>query len=254
MAQHASQMKKPHRVLKAILLVVIILAAVLAVLAGLVKAKVINPNEPFLKGNVQGVDISEHQGDIDMDTLKAQGIEFVFIKATEGSSHVDSRFAENWANAQASGLPAGAYHFFSFDSPGETQAANFIATVPAYDGMLVPVVDVEWYADKKDNPPDKEDMVRELTAFVEAIEATYGVKPMIYAGNDMWEGFLKDSFSNYRLWASSLHSPYWLFWKDDWSVLQYSDIGELAGYSGHEQYIDLDALAKGVSVDDLRAN
>ena len=252
MPKHATQAKKPHRGLKAFIVIVIILAVLVAVLAGLIKARVINPNEPFLRDGVQGVDISEHQGTVDMDTLKSQGVEFIFIKATEGSSHVDSLFAENWANAQASELPAGAYHFFSFDSPGATQAANFIATVPAYDGLLVPVVDVEWYADKKDNPPAKDDMVRELRTFVDALENAYGVKPMIYAGSDMWKDFLSDSFGDYRLWASSLYSPYWLSWGDEWTVLQYSGRGELAGYSGHERYIDLDVLANGVRVDDLR--
>ncbi|MBQ6455184.1 MAG: hypothetical protein IJJ32_03740 [Eggerthellaceae bacterium] len=252
MAQHASQTKKQHRVLKAFLAIIVILAVVVAVLAGLIKARVINPNEPFLRNGVQGVDISEYQVDVDMDALKSQGIEFVYIKATEGSSHVDSRFAENWANAQASGIPAGAYHFFSFDSPGATQAANFIATVPAYDGMLIPVVDVEWYADKKTNQPAKEDVVRELAAFMDAIEAAYGVQPMIYTGSDLWNDYLKESFSDHRLWASSLYSPYWLSWENEWSVLQYSGRGKLEGYKSHEGFIDLDVLASGVSLDDLR--
>lgn len=253
MPQHASQTKKPHRALKAFLVIVLILAVVLGVLAGLVKARVINPNEPFLHDGVRGVDISEYQVDVDMDALKAQGIEFIFVKATEGSSHVDSRFAENWENAQTSGLPAGAYHFFSYDSPGATQAANFIATVPAYDGMLVPVVDVEWYADKKGNPPAKDDVVRELGAFMDAIEAAYGVQPMIYTSSDVWKAYLVESFGDHLLWASNPYSPYWLSWSGEWSVLQYSGRGELEGYKSHEGFIDLDILASGVSVDDLRA-
>ena len=47
----------------------------------------------------------------------------------------DPRFAANWAGATATELLVGAYHFLSFDSPGETQAANVIATVPR-DGTL----------------------------------------------------------------------------------------------------------------------
>ena len=53
-----------------------------------------------------GVDLSEYQADVDMPGLKEQGIEFVYIKATEGSGHVDSRFAQNWENARECGLPA----------------------------------------------------------------------------------------------------------------------------------------------------
>ena len=90
-----------------------------------------------------GVDLSEYQADVDMPGLKEQGIEFVYIKATEGSGHVDSRFAENWENAQECGLPAGAYHFFSFDSAGKMQAQNYINTVGALRGKQIPAVDVE---------------------------------------------------------------------------------------------------------------
>lgn len=252
MEQQAVQPKKRHRGLKAILAIVIILAAVFGILYGLVKTRVINPNELFVRNGVQGVDISEYQASVDMAELKKQGIEFIFIKATEGSTHVDSRFAINWANAQASGLPAGAYHFFSFDSPGATQAANFIATVPAYDGMLVPVVNVQWYGDKESNPPDRNDFIRELTAFMDAIEQAYGVQPMIYTGSDIWNDYLSERFGDHLLWASSIYSPYWLSWGNEWTVLQYSGRGELSGYGGQERYIDLDVLADGVHVDDLR--
>ena len=74
-------------------------------------------------------------------------MDFAFLKATEGSSLQDVRFAQNWANAQAAGVRVGAYHFFSYDSPGETQADNFISAVPVTPGALPPVVDIEFYGD-----------------------------------------------------------------------------------------------------------
>ena len=44
---------------------------------------------------VQGVDVSHYQGDIDWEILAGEDIDFAFIKATEGSGHTDSKFAEN---------------------------------------------------------------------------------------------------------------------------------------------------------------
>lgn len=50
-----------------------------------------NPSEAEFP--VRGVDVSAHQGRVDWPTLASQGIDFAFVKATEGSSFVDSRFA-----------------------------------------------------------------------------------------------------------------------------------------------------------------
>jgi hypothetical protein len=74
------------------------------------------------------------------EMLASQDLQFAFIKATEGSSHVDKYFESNFREALQTGLRVGAYHFFSYDSSGATQADNFIATVPKITSMLPPVV------------------------------------------------------------------------------------------------------------------
>lgn len=111
---------------------------------------------------ITGVDVSHYQGTIDWNILNDQGIRFAYIKATEGSSYIDERFFENWEQSRNSNIIAGAYHFFSFDSSGEDQAKHFIDIVEKYDGMLPPAIDVEYYGDKKVNPPKSEDVRREL--------------------------------------------------------------------------------------------
>ena len=113
---------------------------------------------------VQGVDVSEYQGEIDWPALARQGISFAFVKATEGSGYTDPFFAQNLSGAQAAGLYAGAYHFFSYDSPGQTQAENFIAAVPQTPGALPPVVDVEYYGSYYLFPQQAQEARRELGA------------------------------------------------------------------------------------------
>ena len=59
----------------------------------LAKTKVIFINEWFVDKNNStiGVDISSYQADVDMEKLKEQDIHFVYIKATEGSTHQGCR-------------------------------------------------------------------------------------------------------------------------------------------------------------------
>lgn len=91
-----------------------------------------------------------------MNKLKEQNIKFIYIKATEGSKTKDNKFDENWTNTKNAELLSGAYHFFSYDSEGKTQAENFIKTVGKdIKGRLLPAVDVEYYGDKEQNPPNK---------------------------------------------------------------------------------------------------
>ena len=50
------------------------------------------------------IDISHHQGKIDWKKVKAAGIDYAFIKASEHTTFVDKRFKENVKNAQAAGV------------------------------------------------------------------------------------------------------------------------------------------------------
>ena len=239
--------------------VFLVAVPVLLVIAGLTifilaKKKVIFINEWLVDTEKRtiGVDISAYQADVDMEKLKEQGIEFIFIKATEGTTHQDRRFAENWENAKNAGLPAGAYHFFSFSSQGKTQAENYIEMVgPDLSGRLLPVVDVELYGDWGKNPPAKEDVVRELTVFVETIEAQYGVKPMIYAPDNVWKRYIKGSFDDFMIWMSSVYTPIGLVYSGEWAVWQYSNRAVLEGYSGGEKYIDMNVLNRRTGLTEL---
>jgi lysozyme len=238
----------------------VVLAAAVVLLAALVvavKAKVIRPNMIFVPKGVQGVDVSEYQGAVDFEVLSNDGIEFVYAKATEGATYADGRFAATCAEASGSSVALGAYHFFSFDSSGADQAANFIAAATQAWGdpavrSLVPAVDVEWYGDKKQKPPAAEDVRRELRAFVDAVEAACGHKPLIYVGNDIYDRYLRGSFDDCDLWVSCRKWPVWFEWpQGGWTIWQYSDVGELAGAANDAGHVDLDVLAEGAKVDDL---
>ena len=121
------------------------------------KIKINHPTETDYP--VRGVDVSYYQGDIDWKVLADENIDFAFIKATEGSGHIDTKFEENWEQSGKTDLKRGAYHFFSFESRGEAQAEHFISVVPKEEGMLSPVVDIEFYGNRFYNKPDVEETI-----------------------------------------------------------------------------------------------
>jgi lysozyme len=237
-----------------LIIIAIVLVTIFFTVFILAKQKKLFINKWFVdeKNSTIGVDVSSYQADIDMNKLKEQNIKFIYIKATEGSKTKDNRFDENWENAENAELLSGAYHFFSFDSEGRTQAENCISAVGEdITGRLIPVVDVEYYGDKEQNPPNKEDVVRELKVFLEMLEEEYGVKPLIYTGFNIYDNYLKGEFDEYSKWISSFYTPISWNYKDDWYIWQYLNRGELEGYTGGEKYIDLNVLNKDKKIEDL---
>jgi lysozyme len=196
-------------------------------------------NDPGLKEYpVRGIDVSEHQGEIDWERVRKAGYDFAFVKATEGINHVDSRFGANWESAGVNGLVRGAYHFFSFNRPGLEQARNFIETVPVEAGSLPPAVDIELGGNSVD-VPTREDFRRELDDFLREIEKNYGRKPILYVNDESYERFIKGAYEDYPLWIADVFmSPGvsdgrpWLFW-------QYNPRGHVDGIGG---YVDLNVF------------
>lgn len=197
-----------------------------------------NPSKS--KYPIRGIDVSHYQGEIDWEVLASEGIYFAYIKATEGSSHVDDRFEYNLEQAKKTDLLVGAYHFFSFDSSGEKQAKNFIKNVETDESMLPPVVDVEYYGNKKKNPPNVDKLREELQSYLDSIQEYYNRTPIIYATEEMWNAYLKGYFDVYPLWIRNVITKPQI--DSEWTFWQYTNRGRLKGYQGEEAYIDLNVF------------
>lgn len=190
----------------------------------------------------QGVDVSNYQGEIDFDVLHEQGIQFVFIKATEGNSWVDQKFHENWkAASHCKGMRYGAYHFMSFRTPGSEQAASFISTVPKDKDALPPVVDIELYDEFLNDPPSQAHFRETLDPILAALEEQYGKQPIIYTTTYLYTKYIAGVYDN-PIWIADHSLPATLPDGNPWLFCQYSYEGQLEGYSGEEPYIDLDVF------------
>lgn len=191
---------------------------------------------PWASRYVQGVDVSWHQGAIDWRTLAADDVAFAYIKATEGGDHVDPRFAFNWREARATGMHVGAYHFFTLCRSGVSQAQNFIAVVPREADALPHAVDLEHMGPCR-RGPTMPDVVAEARAFMDRVEAHYGVRPIIYTTREFHDAHLT-ALEGERFWIRSLGvAP--RFRERDWVIWQHHNRGHRNGVSGP---IDLNAF------------
>lgn len=236
-------MNMKRKKVKKNLIILFSLVLVFAVILVLFSQGVIWFNNPSLKQYpVRGVDVSAHQGKIDWQAIAAQDIYFAFIKATEGNSFIDDQFQDNWENARSAGIIVGAYHFFSYESPGKSQAENFINTVPHEEYALPPVVDIEFYGSFEKQPMEPEEARLILDELLETLYEYYHVKPIIYATMKSYELYLADFYEEYPIWIRNVYTKPVLSDGREWVFWQYSHKGRLNGYSGKEKFIDLNVF------------
>lgn len=182
---------------------------------------------------VRGIDISAHNGDIDFGRLAAGGVDFVMMKATEGTNFKDVKFVDNYREARRAGLRVGAYHFFRFDSDSEMQALNFLHSVRNRHLDMPLAVDIEEWGNPDGLATSK--IVASLRTMIGMLEAAgYGV--VLYTNKDGYTRFVKGNFDNYPLWICSFADPPVA---GDWDIWQYSHRGSLPGISGR---VDLNVL------------
>lgn len=173
--------------------------------------------DPGWRYEVRGIDVSHHQGSVDWDEIAAAGTDFAYIKATEGGDWTDTRFGENWVRASQTEVLRGAYHFFTFCTPGLDQAEHMIATVPNEPGALPPAVDLE-YSGNCSKRPTVAEFRAELDPFLEVIKAHYDVRPVIYTNADFYDTYLAADPPDVTWWmlspvAPPWGSPEWTFWQ-----------------------------------------
>lgn len=181
---------------------------------------------------IHGIDVSKYQQRINWEAVKAMRAEdvkigFVFIKATEGLGNMDQQFRRNWKHAKEAGLPRGAYHFFIAPKSGAEQAENFIRRVELEKGDLPPVLDVE-----QTYGVSNARLRAEVKAFLDRLEAHYGVKPIIYTNVDFYNRHLKDEFDSYPLWVAHYLKKDRPRIARNWAFWQYSETGRVSGIRG----------------------
>jgi GH25 family lysozyme M1 (1,4-beta-N-acetylmuramidase) len=183
-----------------------------------------------------GIDVSrwQHQSSLDWSKVKADGVDFAFIKATEGSTYTNPYFAGDWASTTKLGIYRGAYHF-ARPSVGSaaTQAKYFVkvAGLQHGKGVLPPVLDLEATGGlgvKK---------LRNWTRnWLVTVQNLTGRAPIIYVSPSFWETNLGNStgFHNYPLWVAhyGVSSPRVPGGWPTWTFWQKTSSGKVSGIAG----------------------
>lgn len=93
--------------------------------------------------NIMGIDVSNNDGEINFSKVASDGIEYVYVKATEGATFKDDTMEGFYYDCKNNELKVGAYHFLVPTSIPEAQAQNFYEKIKACEWDLVPMLDVE---------------------------------------------------------------------------------------------------------------
>lgn len=184
---------------------------------------------------VFGLDISHHQDlGLDLAQCRREGIEFVFIKATEGANFVDSEFAANLAEARAARQLVAAYHYVRSSAAASDQVAWIARFIP----RDVPVIlDVEA---NSGGIALTRDMVNRLRAVGYAV-------PLLYLPRWYWQQIGSPSLAGLPpLWSSrypdnvvgtlssewaQAPASYWTGYGGlDVAVLQFTSSARIAGH------------------------
>lgn len=192
---------------------------------------------------VHGVDLSRFQTEVDWTTARANGVNFAFIKATEGGDMLDPMFDSHWRAAGRAGVKRGAYHFFYHCRPAAEQARWFIKAVPKVPGALPPVLDLEWTPTsptctiRRDGATIRE----EARIFMEIVARHYGQRPIIYTTVDFYQDTQLWRLEGTEFWLRSVAGhPGEVYGGKDWSFWQYTSTGVVPGIAGK---VDINVFA-----------
>jgi len=181
------------------------------------------------EGEVLGIDVSHHQGDIDWEQV-GEAVYFAFIRKTHGRT-VDRCYLRNWAHARDHMLAIGAYHYFE-RCDWDVQAEAFCKGLACPPGTLPPVLDIE------EGEPDP----TELLAWLDCVEASVHRAPWIYTCAGWWDAHIGEDnrFARYPLWVADWSGKVSVpkSW-NDWLVHQRSSAARVPGV---KTPVDLDVF------------
>jgi lysozyme len=194
----------------------------------------------------EGIDVSHWQGAIDWTKVAASGKKFAFVKATQGTTFLDPRYATNRSGARAARVIVGAYHYAN---PGATagdavaEADWFINNTVWASNDLRPALDLEatgglgvaalqqWVRDWLDEVyqrTGRHSIIYTSRAFWR--DSVGNTDEFALAGNVLWLSKRNVTSPDTYVPANNWGGAGWSFW-------QYSGCGTVSGISG---CVDLD--------------
>ncbi len=166
---------------------------------------------------MKGIDVSTYQGYPDWSKVRADGVEFAMVKASQGRAEsstsylfADSKFVHNITGAPSAGVPCGVYHYLTAATAAECgrEAEFFLRTIEPYREhiSLYAAVDVESVYLKAVTKPD---LTAIVIRFCDAVREA-GFTPIVYTNPDWLQNRLTGIGDNdlwLALWRSKSNMP-----------------------------------------------
>lgn len=179
--------------------------------------------------HIHGIDLSHYQGTVFWETVGKSKMAYVYLKATEGGSHIDARYKQNIDLAHRYGLKVGSYHFYRPRTPQQTQLENFMAQCRPEDQDLLPMIDVE-----STGGLPAEAFRDSLFKFLDLVGRAYKQKPLIYTGANFYDRYLLGTLGAYKVMIAQYTGRMPVLKDDlDFVLWQYTGKGRLNGINGH---------------------
>ncbi len=196
----------------------------------------------------KGIDVSKWNGSIDFNKVKADGIDFVIIRAGYGwdTSQKDRTFEQNYARAKAAGLHVGAYWYsYARSADNARSEAKVCKQIIAGKQFDYPIFfDLEESSQLSRGQAFCDSLIQ---AFCNEMEA-----------GGYFAGFYTSASVARNILSKSIHKRY-AFWCAQWAntnsfegesgLWQYSSKGSVSGIAGNVDldisYIDYPSLIRG---------
>ena len=188
---------------------------------------------------IKVIDVSGHQGDIDWEAVKADGVNYAFIRVgyrgyTKGNINVDGKFHQNIQNALDAGVKVGVYFYSQAINEREAiDEAKFVLNeIDGYHLDLPVVFDIEgpqnWTY--RTYGLSARTFTNISKAFLDTIKSA-GYETMLYSYSKFFAEDLELSrLQDYDLWmAQYYHEPFFPY---NFKIWQYDYTGKVDGIQG----------------------
>ncbi|CUO19607.1 GH25 family lysozyme [Collinsella aerofaciens] len=185
----------------------------------------------------QGIDVSEHQGRIDWNAVKASGIDFAILRVGFGApswgGRVDYQFNRNISECERLGIPYGVYIYsYAFDNQQAADEASMVIDCLSGHNPRLPV-----YYDLEDKTiiadGRQSGIASRAQTFCNKISSA-GYKPGIYANLNWFNNILTDPVfksGSWDHWIAQYNSQ--CHYTASYSFWQYTSRGKVSGISGN---------------------
>lgn len=204
----------------------------------------------FQKPVANGIDVSEHNGEIDWSQV-SENQDFAFIRVGYrgygNGEIVEDKYAKiNLENALKSGIPVGVYFYTQAVNEKEAeQEADFVyKIIKKYDISLPVIIDFEYPVDSDGNATgrlveannDENTNAKIINAFTQKLNKK-GYLCGVYASSSVFAHKInmKKLDGNSLIWVADYNEK--VSFKLDYSIWQYSETGSCSGISS--KYVDL---------------